>query len=187
MNKVIGKIEYADATSVPAAGAFALERHGKQDHGSLKIGDHLKDVAENALRHYDPHVNLRDPEEIVAGAWLHDIMEDTQTGFDEIEEMFGTSVAELVESLTDKMGKNRVERHLHTYHIIRRDPDATLIKLADRRHNQERSINHGEHWMAMYLKEYTYFKFALWTPHRFKKLWEELDEQYEEMQRKLSW
>ena len=170
-----------------AAEAFALERHGQQDHGCLKIEDHLRDVVANVRKHYDPHVNICDPEEVIAAAWLHDIIEDTDTDLDDIEPVFGARVGHIVALLTDKQGRNRMERHLYTYHMIRTDPDALLIKLCDRRHNQARSIQHGEHWMAMYLKEYTYFKFALWTPHKFTRLWDELDRQYEEMQEKLSW
>lgn len=175
----------ADATN--AAAAFALERHGEQAHGRLKIGDHLADVAFHVRKHYDPRVNILEPEDVIAGAWLHDIIEDTDTKIEEIEDHFGEPVGHLVSLLTDKQGRNRLERHLRTYHAIRRDPDATLIKLCDRRHNQARSIEHGEHWLAMYEKEFGYFKFALWTPHKFITLWEELDQQYEEMKRKLSW
>jgi len=170
-----------------AVSAFALERHGSQAHGSLKIEFHLADVAWNARMHYDPHVNILEPEQIIAAAWLHDVLEDTPTTLEEIEDMFGYQVADVVNLLTDKSGRNRLERHLKTYHAIRTDPDATLIKLCDRRHNQDRSLKHGEHWMVMYKREYTYFKFALWTPHKFKKLWEELDWQHEEMVKKLTW
>jgi (p)ppGpp synthase/HD superfamily hydrolase len=179
--KVRAKIEYS------SAGAYALERHGEQDHGCLKIGDHLADVVENVRKHYDPHINICDPEEVIAAAWLHDVVEDTGTSPEDIHRRFGGNVGNLVDLLTDKEGKNRMERHLRTYHMIRRDPDATLIKLCDRRHNQARSIKHGEHWMAMYLKEYIYFKFALWKPGQFAALWDELDQQYEEMKRKMSW
>lgn len=170
-----------------AAAQYALERHGQQDHGCLKISDHLSDVADNVRKHYDPNVNIRDFEHVHAAAWLHDIIEDTDTTHDDIADFFGEAVADMVERLTDKAGRNRMERHLHTYHMIRSDNDALLIKLCDRRHNQARSLKHGEHWLAMYLKEYTYFKFALWTPHKFVKLWNELDQQFEDMQRKLSW
>jgi (p)ppGpp synthase/HD superfamily hydrolase len=170
-----------------AVSAFALERHGSQAHGSLKIEFHLADVAWHARMHYDPHVNILEPEQIIAAAWLHDVLEDTPTTLEEIEDMFGYQVADVVNLLTDKSGRNRLERHLKTYHAIRTDPDATLIKLCDRRHNQDRSLKHGEHWMVMYKREYTYFKFALWTPHKFKKLWEELDWQHEEMVKKLTW
>lgn len=179
--KVRAKIEYS------AAGAFALERHGEQDHGCLKIGDHLRDVVDNVRKHYDPHVNIREIDEVLAAAWLHDIIEDTETTPDEIAERFGDSVEEVVSLLTDKAGRNRMERHLKTYHAIRQDNDATLIKLCDRRHNHERSIKHGEHYAAMYKDEYVYFKFSLWTPHRFKALWRELDCQYEQMVKMLTW
>lgn len=170
-----------------AAEAFALERHGEQDHGCLKIEDHLRDVVENVQKHYDPLINISDVSEVIAAGWLHDILEDTQTKEDEIHSHFNVRVGTLVSYLTDKEGKNRLERHLHTYYIIASDPDAVLIKLCDRRHNQARSIKHGERYMAMYLKEFNYFKFSFWRPGQFVQLWEELDNQYEEMQRKLSW
>jgi len=180
------QVKIRPKTGSPAE-AFALERHGSQDHGCLKISDHLADVAYNVRKHYDPHVNFSDPEDIIAAAWLHDVCEDTDTNSDEIRDLFGERIGEIVELVTDKAGRNRLERHLRTYHAIRTDPDATLIKLCDRRHNQDRSLKHGEHWMVMYEREYNYFKFALWTPHKFKKLWEELDWQNEEMKKKLTW
>ncbi len=170
-----------------AAQSFALERHGVQDHGRLKIEDHLADVANHVRKNYDPHVNTLEPEELISAAWLHDIIEDTTTTIDEIEDRFGYLVSTVVGLLTDKKGRNRLERHLKTYHMIRSNPDATLVKLCDRRHNQDRSLKHGEHWMVMYSNEYNYFKFALWTPHAFKKLWEELDWQNEEMKKALTW
>lgn len=175
------KVEY------DAAGAFALSRHGKQPHGCLTIEDHLRCVVDNVRTHYDPHQNISDLDEVIAAAWLHDICEDTDTTSFEIAERFGERVGAIVELLTDKDGRNRIERHLRTYHAIRKDPDAILIKLCDRLHNQHRSIKHGEHWAAMYLKEFNYFKFSFWKPGQFVALWSQLDEQYEEMQRMLSW
>ena len=168
------------------AKAFALTAHGDQRHGSLHIRDHLEDVANHVAIHYNDNVNIRDKECVIAAAWLHDVLEDTNSRPEDIEYMFGY-VIDIVELLTDKKGRNRLERHLRTYHAIRQDNDAMLIKLCDRRHNHERSLRHGEHWLAMYHKEYNYFKFALWVPNKFPALWEELDEQYEEMNRKMSW
>lgn len=181
--KVKTRIKNSDC----AAEAFALERHGKQKHGCLNISDHLRDVAENVRKHYDPHINYSDVGEIVAAAWLHDVVEDTATTSDEICDVFGDRVGTLVELLTDKAGKNRVERHLKTYHLIRRDPDATLIKLCDRRHNQARSIEYGERWAIMYQREYLHLKFALYNPGQFSPLWEELDEQYKQLEKILTW
>jgi guanosine-3',5'-bis(diphosphate) 3'-pyrophosphohydrolase len=179
------KIRTKDELSAPST--FALERHGRQRHGSLKIEDHLRDVVGTVRKHYDPHVNISELGEVASAAWLHDVCEDTPTTSDEIAERFGDRVGDLVELLTDKEGKNRVERHLRTYPMIRRDPDAILIKLADRRHNQARSIEHGERWALMYYREYLYFKFALYNPGQFVLLWKELDEQYKQLEDILTW
>lgn len=170
-----------------AASTFALDRHGAQAHGCLKIEDHLRDVVGTVRRHYDPHVNISELGEIASAAWLHDVCEDTDTTTDELAGLFGYRVADLVELLTDKKGKNRVERHLRTYPMIRRDPDAILIKLADRRHNQARSIQYGERWALMYYREYLYFKFALYNPGQFVALWKVLDDQYKQLEDLLTW
>ena len=162
---------------------FAVKSHGDQQHGCLKIEEHLRDVAENVKRHYNPNENWAPLEDVVAAAWLHDLVEDTPITIDEIDERFGDSVGDIVSLVTDKDGANRYERHLYTYHMIRTDPDALLVKLCDRRHNHDRSITHNERWAAMYRDEYRYFKMALWRPHQFKKLWEELDAQYEQLKR----
>ena len=102
---------------------------------------------------------------------------------DEIEEALGGFVSDIVSLVTDKHGANRYERHLHTYHMIRGNPDALLVKLCDRRHNHARSITHNERWAAMYRDEYRYFKIALWRPHQYEDLWGELDAQYEQLKR----
>ena len=96
-------------------------------------------------------------------------------------------MANVVNLLTDKDGRNRLERHLRTYHAIRRDPDAILIKLSDRRHNHERSIKYGEKYAIMYRDEYLRFKFALYNPGQFVELWRELDDQYKQLEDLLTW
>jgi (p)ppGpp synthase/HD superfamily hydrolase len=171
-----------EVTTKPSAFDFAMERHGNQEHGCLSIKDHLIDVGSHVLRHYDPNVNVCSPWQIVQAAYLHDTIEDTGTTIDEIEAIFGWSVAWIVNLVTDKDGKNRMERHLRTYHMIRTDPDAVLVKLCDRRHNHARSLTYNEKkYTKMYADEYIYFKFALYKPGQFVKLWEELDDQYEKM------
>lgn len=174
-------------TLIGDAQRFALVHHGDQRHGSLHIRDHLADVANHVMVHYNDNVNIRDLSDVVAAAWLHDVIEDTDVTPEELEEKFPDVVTSLVYLLTDKKGRNRLERHLRTYHAIRQDNDAMLIKLCDRRHNHERSLKHGEHWLAMYEREYNYFKFALWVPGKFPKLWSELDDQHEQMKRMVSW
>jgi (p)ppGpp synthase/HD superfamily hydrolase len=164
---------------------FALLHHADQDHGSLKIEDHLKAVTDKMKEHgwfYADLFTPVDPEKVIAAGWLHDVLEDTDVTFEQLEQEFGGAIAHIVERVTDKPGKNRLERHLATYHGIRLDPAATFVKLCDRWHNQQRSIDLKEgRFASMYEKEYLYFKFALYNPYTFQKLWKELDAQYEQL------
>lgn len=176
---------------------FALLNHGEQDHGCLKIGEHLEDVASHASH----HAKLNEIEGVfhdttVAGAWLHDVVEDTSVTPELLEDVLHEAdfdfddvfyVTQIVRAVTDKPGRGRKERHLKTYWKIRENPRSLLVKLCDRRHNHERSIKHGEIYAAMYAKEYDYFKFALWKPRQFTELWDELDKQNNKLQEMMGW
>lgn len=174
---------------------FALLHHGEQDHGCLKIGEHLADVASHVSYHAKKHsVEEVFHDTTVAAAWLHDIVEDTSVTSELLEDVLHDAhfnfddvfyTTQAVRAVTDKAGRGRKERHLKTYWQIRDNPRALLIKLCDRRHNHERSIKHGEIYAAMYAKEFDYFKFALWRPDQYKDLWAELDRQNNKMQEML--
>jgi (p)ppGpp synthase/HD superfamily hydrolase len=176
---------------------YALEKHGAQDHGCLKIDKHLADVAKHAAMHAkDSSVYECYYESIVAGAWLHDVVEDTKVTIDKLENDFHKAgfpldeyhyVLQIVAACTDGPGKGRKDRHLNTYWKIRENPRALLVKLCDRRHNHERSIAHGEIYAAMYAKEFDYFKFALWRPRQLVALWAELDKQNKKLQEIVGW
>lgn len=78
---------------------------------------------------------MTDDEEMIAAAWLHDVVEDTPATLYDVEKEFGTGVAELVENLTDisKPGDgNRLTRKsIDKKHIARASQRAKTIKLAD--------------------------------------------------------
>lgn len=126
---------------------------------------HIKHVVQTLQR-----FNPTDAE--IAAAYLHDVIEDTDATYEEIVLLFGEEVADIVSRLTDKPGKNRLERHLNTYYILRRNPSAVKVKLADRISNMERSI--GNTYAKVYMKEYTAFKFALYDGNNLD-MWNELD------------
>lgn len=87
-----------------------------------------------------------DTDSICAGL-LHDCIEDTQFGYREIENKFGTTVAELVDGVT-RLGMLRYSKEQEQFEDLRkmflamaRDIRVILIKLADRLHNM-RTIQH---------------------------------------------
>jgi (p)ppGpp synthase/HD superfamily hydrolase len=73
--------------------------------------------------------------EMIAAAYLHDVVEDTPVTIEEIRTAFGDKVAELVDWLTDVSGpgdgNRRKRRELDLKHTARAPPDAKTIKLAD--------------------------------------------------------
>ena len=78
----------------------------------------------------------------VLGALLHDCIEDTDASHEEIEKIFGTSVAELVEGVTKLTRANfssteqaQMENLRKMFMAMSKDIRVVLIKIADRLHN----------------------------------------------------
>lgn len=83
------------------AEAFAAERHKGQKYGDKDYTYHLRQVVENVNKRNQGHPLLST---LIAIAWLHDVLEDTDTEYREIEREFGTAVAYSVLGLTKRQG-----------------------------------------------------------------------------------
>lgn len=73
--------------------------------------------------------------EMVAAAWLHDVVEDTSVGLEEIRSLFGNGVADLVDWLTNPskgMSLPRAERkRIDRDHLAKAPREAKIIKMLD--------------------------------------------------------
>tara|TARA_B100001105_G_scaffold224890_1_gene194093 strand:- start:1105 stop:1710 length:606 start_codon:yes stop_codon:yes gene_type:complete len=88
---------------------FAKSKHsGKLKKSGITYSKHLEDVV-NRLKSLGVS-----NEEVLCTGWLHDILEDTDTSFDELFEKFGRRISVLILSLT----KNKF--------VIDVDDDSTL-------------------------------------------------------------
>lgn len=145
----------------------AIKAHGTQDYdGIFPYEKHLEDVVEVLKR-----FGIVQPKYICAG-WLHDSMEDGALSYNKIKRHFGFEVAEMVYCVTDELGRGRDEKKAKTLPKTGSNPDAVIIKLADRIAN----IEHGGK-IDMYAKEYKAFKLALYQPDRIAEpMWEHLEE-----------
>ncbi len=108
---------------------------------------------------------------IIAG-YLHDSIEDDGISFNDIKKHFGVEIAEMVYCVSDESGRNRQEKKKKTLPKTASNPDAIILKLADRIANVEHA---GK--IDMYAKEYKEFKDALYPTSTEKALpmWEHLD------------
>ncbi len=125
-----------DAKQVERAFAFACERHADQRR---RTGEdfitHPVEVAKICA-------GLRLDTETLCAALLHDTVEDTSASLHQVDELFGDSVAQLVDGVTKLTGitfQSRDESQAENYRkmmvAMATDLRVILIKLADRLHN----------------------------------------------------
>lgn len=128
----------------------SIQAHGNQTYDEIfPYHKHLDDVVD-VLKRFGFSGKY-----IVAG-YLHDIIEDTALSYNKVKKYFGLEVAEMVFCVTDELGRDRAEKKKKTLPKTASNPDAIILKLADRIAN----IEHGGK-IDMYAKEFSDFKGAL--------------------------
>lgn len=116
---------------VANAREVAKQAHGNQLYGDKPYIYHLDSVYNVALEHID--LFPEDSETILCACFLHDTVEDTPLGLDEIREHFGESVAEIVSLVTTEQGVPRSERfNDQFYKELKANKLAVFVKVCDR-------------------------------------------------------
>jgi len=115
---------------VTRAVRFAAERHADQRRKGLRqhpYFNHLAEVADLLSEAIEG-----DDAALIAAAYLHDTIEDTQTGIDELRAQFGPDIASLVMEVTDDKSLPKMERkRLQIVTAPKKSPRAKLLKIAD--------------------------------------------------------
>lgn len=115
---------------VTRAAWFAAQRHADQrrkGRRSEPYFNHLAEVANSLAEATDGN----DPA-LVAAAFLHDTIEDTQTSLEELRTLFGEDIAALVMEVTDDKSLPKLERkQLQIATAPKKSPRAKLLKIAD--------------------------------------------------------
>jgi (p)ppGpp synthase/HD superfamily hydrolase len=95
--------------------------------------------------------------DMVAAAWLHDVVEDTGCTYTDIHMAFGADIAALVGWLTDvsqPQDGNRAHRKaMDREHSARAPAEAQTIKLADLISNSRSIVKHDPAFARTYLEE----------------------------------
>jgi (p)ppGpp synthase/HD superfamily hydrolase len=123
-----------DLVLVARALEFAARRHSAQRRKGLAAEPYVNHLAEVALLLAES-CGGRDPELVAAGL-LHDTLEDTATGTEELEREFGAGVLSLVLEVTDDQSLPRRERkRLAIETAGGKSARARLLKIADKTSN----------------------------------------------------
>ncbi|MGR3495551.1 HD domain-containing protein [Citreimonas sp.] len=130
---------------ITSAALFAAQAHQGQTRkdGVSPYVNHVLEVADL--------VAWAEAGEIeIAGALLHDVVEDSETGIDEISRRFGPRVAQIVGGLTDDPawdGLPRAEKKgRQAEHMAQATQSVQLIKIADQTSNLRDLVRLPEGW-----------------------------------------
>ena len=95
--------------------------------------------------------------DMVAAAWLHDVVEDTGCTFTDIHMAFGIDIATLVGWLTDvsrpDQGNRAYRKAVDREHTAQAPAEAQTIKLADLISNSRSIVAHDPTFAKTYLEE----------------------------------
>lgn len=98
-------------------------------------------------------------QEVIAAAFLHDVVEDTSVTNETIRQLFGDEVANLVAEVTDvskpEDGNRRFRKELDRKHLAGASAEGQSIKLADLIDNTKSIVTNDPHFSRVYLKEKT--------------------------------
>lgn len=137
---------------ITRAQAFAENAHGLQKR---KYTDELYIVHPRrvaaTVQYYDGS------EAMVAAALLHDVVEDTPTTFDQLQEEFGSEVANLVWWLTDvslhNPGNRATRKARDRDHLAAAPTEAQTIKIADMIDNTPSIVEFAPGFAPLYMQE----------------------------------
>ena len=150
------------------AAVFAVKAHGAQKYGDQPYAVHLHAVRQ-VLREYDLGGD------IAAAAWLHDVLEDTDTTYEQLTAAFGPSITSLVWAVTGE-GDSRSIRNEGVYQKIAYFPLAGPLKLADRIANVSACIEGNQDGLlSMYRREHLEFRSAV-SKHCNPTMWKQLED-----------
>jgi len=144
---------------------FAIQAHEFVNHkyAEQPYSYHLTMVV-FAANEFLEYIHEDDREDVLAGCWLHDTIEDCRLSYNDIKEISNQKVADMVYALSNEKGRTRAERANKKYYEgIRSVKYATFIKLCDRIANVRHSKKQHSRMFEIYKKEHSNFTAMLFA------------------------
>lgn len=147
-------------TDIVAAFHYAAECHSDQRRKDIKTTPYINHPIEVANFLAKHGVVDRD---VIIGAVLHDVIEDTNGTAEEISQKFGESVKLIVEECSDNKSLGKVRRkRIQVSHAKHISPEAKLVKLADKYSNVSGLLNNApSEWTKEIVIGYVYWSMAV--------------------------
>lgn len=137
--------------SIQKALAFAVAKHGGQTRkgpSSVAYTHHLAEVSALVAA-------FGGETDVIAAAWLHDVVEDTDASIEQIAEKFGVVISGLVKEVTDDPEMSKAEqRAAQISHAPNLSVGAALIKAADQTSNVSGLVASPPNWDAEKREQY---------------------------------
>lgn len=96
-------------------------------------------------------------DEMIAAAYLHDVVEDTPVAIEDVVAEFGSEIAILVSEVTDisqpSDGDRATRKMLDRFHLADASPEGQTIKLADIIDNSMSIAHHDPKFAKVYMPE----------------------------------
>lgn len=142
------------ASIIHEAQIYATQAHKRIDHrrkySNQPYDVHLKAVA-------DMVSSATEDAEMIAAAWLHDVIEDTPATLHDIEQTFGKSISLLVSELTDVSkssdGNRSTRKAIDREYLSKASSRTKTIKLADIIDNCKDICKHDKRFARTFLSE----------------------------------
>jgi (p)ppGpp synthase/HD superfamily hydrolase len=119
---------------IARAADFAARRHVEQRRKGASREPYINHLAEVAALLAD--ATEGNDAVLVAAGYLHDTLEDTETSYDELAQLFGPDVAAVVAEVTDDKSLSQAERKRRQVATAgTKSARARLLKIADKTSN----------------------------------------------------
>jgi len=129
--KVLKNAYAGDEELFAKAFYFAMKAHESQFRKGTD-----RPYIEHPIRVATLLMELKAPKDVVVAGFLHDVVEDTGQGLEEIERLFGHHAAKLVSEVTEDKTLSWEERKAGTIEYLRKaPPEVLLLSFADKLDN----------------------------------------------------
>lgn len=151
-----------------------------QKYDGLPYSFHLNAVRAQLTKYQHLITDLNDYSAVLIAVDGHDSIEDARLTYNDIKEMYGVFVAEIIYLCTEDKGRTRDERKSTVWYTkLKENKHAVFVKLCDILANVKYSMLMNSSMLKKYKQEYVIKVKPILYSEKFKPMFDELDKLFE--------